>query len=142
MSRLPLAFALAAAGLAVAPAAAGSGVTISAVDNAFRPSSVTVAPGTRVTWHNAGKAPHDVTGSGFASGNLDPGKSYAWTAAKAGTYAYICRYHSGLGMKGTIVVRSASGLPKTGGDHVALGLLVLGAAGAAGLSLRYGWRLR
>ena len=115
--------------------------TVQAVDNAFRPATKTVAVGDTVTWTNAGSSAHEVTAGAFKSGNLDPGKSYSWKATKAGTYSYVCRYHESLGMKGTLVV-SASGLPKTGGDKVALGLLVLGATAVAGVTMRLGWRTR
>jgi plastocyanin len=127
------------------PARAAS--TIQAVDNAFRPASATVSVGDTVTWHNGGSSAHEVTASAFRSGNLDPGKSYSWTATKAGTYSYVCRYHESQGMKGTLVVKAASagstGHPKTGGGWtVPLGLLVLGVAAITGTSLRYGWRTR
>jgi plastocyanin len=136
-------YALAALALFVAAVPAGAaGSAIQAVDNAFRPATTTVAVGDTVTWRNAGRSPHEVTASAFASGNLDPGRSYSWTATKAGTFAYVCRYHQSIGMKGTLVVSAATSHPKTGGDHVALGLLVLGAACATGLTLRYGWSTR
>jgi LPXTG-motif cell wall-anchored protein len=144
MTRAPLLVAALALALAV-PANAGSGTTVRAVDNRFQPATVTVAPGTLVTWANAGTSAHEVTGDGFASGNLDPGKAYSWMPPRAGTYAYVCRYHASAGMKGTVVVRAAaatSGLPKTGGDRIALGLLLVGAAAVAGGALRYGWRTR
>jgi LPXTG-motif cell wall-anchored protein len=131
--------------LAVAVPARAATTTVQAVDSRFQPATATVSVGDKVTWHNSGSMPHDVTGSGFASGNLDPGKSYSWTPSKAGTYAYVCSYHQSLGMKGTVVVRTAggtSGLPKTGGDRTALGLLIVGIACAAGVSLRYGWSNR
>jgi plastocyanin len=139
MTRRPYVLALLAVSLAALPARAGT--TIEAVDNAFRPKTMTVSVGDTVTWHNSGAEPHTVTSAAFSSGNLDPGKTYSWRAATAGTYAYVCRYHQAAGMTGTLVVR-ASGLPKTGGDHLALGLLVLGVAGLAGVSIRYGWRVR
>jgi plastocyanin len=127
--------------LLVAPTATTT--TVDAVDNAFRPPTATVAVGDTVTWRNAGTAPHEVSGAAFSSGNLDPGRSYSWTATKAGTYHYVCRYHQSIGMKGTLVVRAAAtSHPKTGGDDVTLGLLVLGAAAVAGLTLRYGWSAR
>lgn len=118
-------------------------MTVDAVDNAFRPATATVSVGDTVTWRNAGKSPHEVSGAAFSSGNLDPGKSYSWTAMRAGTFTYVCRYHQSIGMKGTLVVRAAAtSHPKTGGDDVVLGLLVLGAAAVAGLTLRYGWSAR
>jgi LPXTG-motif cell wall-anchored protein len=140
MTRRTYPLAVVAVLLAALPARAAT-ATVEAVDNAFRPATATVSVGDTVTWHNSGTSPHNVKSSAFASGNLDPGGTYSWRAAKPGTYAYVCTYHQSAGMKGTLVVR-ASGLPKTGGDDVALGLLVLGAAAAAGVTLRYGWRLR
>lgn len=140
------ALALVAASLFAAAPSATS--LVSMVDNAFRPASATVSVGDTVTWRNDGAAPHEVSSSAFSSGNVDPGKSYSWTATKAGTFAYVCRYHESQGMKGTLVVRAAStgtgsaGHPGTGGDDVALGLLILGGTAALGLSLRYGWRTR
>ncbi len=132
-------YALAAVALALPTATATA--TVGATDNAFGPNNVTVSVGDTVTWRNGGQNAHEVNGAAFASGNLDPGKTYSWRATRAGTYPYVCRYHQSIGMTGTVVVR-ASGLPKTGGDRVALGLLVLGVAGVAGATLRYGWRLR
>lgn len=132
------------------PASAAT-TTVAADDNVFRPKSVTVSVGDTVTWQNTGEAPHEVTASAFKSGNIDPGESWSWTASRAGTYSYVCQYHESAGMTGTLVVRAAgttagqgatAGHPKTGGDRVALGLLVLGASAIAGASLRYGWRVR
>ena len=138
-------YALAGAALLVAalPASAAT-TTVEAVDNAFRPQSVTVTVGDTITWQNTGEAPHDVKASAFQSGNIAPGASWSWNASKAGTYSYVCSYHSSVGMTGTVVVQAASaasGHPDTGGDRTALGLLVLGVCAAAGLSLRYGWRV-
>jgi plastocyanin len=144
-----LALAATAALAASVPATAGSTASVSMVDNAFKPASATVTVGDTVTWRNDGKAPHEVSSSAFGSGNVDPGKAYSWKASKAGTFSYVCRYHESLGMKGTLVVRAAStgaapvtGHPDTGGDDVALGLLLVGVTAVAGLGLRYGWRTR
>lgn len=135
--------------LAMAAPATAATTTVSMVENAFKPRTATVAVGDTVTWKNDGANPHEVTATAFKSGNVDPGKSYSWTATAAGTYDYVCRYHESLDMKGTLVVRAAStgaapttGHPNTGGDKVLLGLLIVGVAGVAGLSLRYGWRTR
>ena len=141
-------FYLAAVALALAsPAGAASTTTVDAADNVFKPAAATVAVGDTVTWRNTGQSPHEVTASAFSSGNVAPGASWSWKATKAGTFSYVCRYHESAGMKGTLTVRAASagstaGHPKTGGDTVPLGLLVVGVACAAGLSLRYGWRTR
>jgi plastocyanin len=145
-----LAAAAVALGAAVPASAASS--TVSMVDNAFKPATATVTVGDRVTFRNDGQSAHEVTSDAFKSGNVDAGKSWTYTATKAGTFSYVCRYHESLGMKGTLVVRAASaggsgaapvtGHPNTGGDDVAAGLLLLGVTAAAGLSLRYGWRTR
>lgn len=138
--------AMAGAALAVSawPAFAAT-ATIDAADNEFRPKSATVAVGDTVTWKNTGQAPHEVTSPAFESGNLDAGESYSWKAA-AGTYSYVCQYHESVGMTGTLTVRAASGTtaghPNTGGDRMALGLLVLGFCAIAGATLKYGWRVR
>lgn len=124
--------------------------TVEAADNEFRPKSATVSVGDTVTWKNTGQAPHEVTASAFKSGNIEPGKSWSWTASKAGTYSYVCQYHESAGMTGTLVVRAAAqgapagstGHPKTGGSTLPLGLLVVGVSAVAGASLRYGWRTR
>jgi plastocyanin len=139
-------YAIAGAALLVAalPAFAAT-TTIEAADNVFRPKTATVSVGDTVTWKNVGQAPHEVTASAFQSGNIDAGKSWSWTADEAGTFSYVCQYHESAGMTGTLTVRAAgatAGHPKTGGDRVALGLLVLGVCAIAGASLRYGWRVR
>lgn len=144
MTRTTLALAASALLLSAVPAVAAT-ATISMVENEFKPATKTVAVGDTVTWRNDGTSAHEVTASAFKSGNVDPGKSYSWKAAKAGTYSYVCRYHESLGMKGTLVVKAAgssTGLPDTGGDTLLLGLAVVGAASCMGLSLRYGWRTR
>lgn len=136
-------YAVAGAALLVGalPAQAAT-TTVQAVDNAFQPRSATVSVGDTITWRNAGRAPHDVKASAFSSGNLDPGESFSWKATKAGTYSYVCSYHQSVGMTGTVVVSASSAHPDTGGDRMALGLLVLGCCAVAGASLRYGWRAR
>jgi plastocyanin len=141
-------FAMAGAALAVSalPAFAAT-TTIDAADNEFKPKSATVTVGDTVTWKNTGQSAHEVTASAFKSGNLDAGESYSWTATAAGTYSYVCRYHESIGMTGTLTVRAASGdvtaaHPNTGGDRMALGLLVLGFCAIAGATLKYGWRVR
>jgi len=147
MTRRTLA-ALGVASLFAAVPASAASTTVSMVENEFKPATATVSVGDTVTWRNNGSSAHEVTADAFKSGNVDPGKSYAWKATAAGTYSYVCRYHESLGMKGTLVVRAASassggtGHPNTGGDDVALGLLLVGVTAAVGLSLRYGWRTR
>ncbi|HEU0131465.1 MAG TPA: plastocyanin/azurin family copper-binding protein [Mycobacteriales bacterium] len=118
---------VASASLAAAPAAAATRAPAQASTgkvNAneqfkFDPPSITVAVGGKVTWTNTGGGFHTVTGgdngtpdasSPVGDGVLDAtGKTYSVTFDKAGTYAYFCRPHAGLGMKGEIVVAAAGG---------------------------------
>ena len=70
---------------------------------AFGPATVTVTPGTRVTWENRDPFPHTATAPGrFDSRSIPAGGRYTWTAREAGRYAYVCTLHPN--MKGTIVV--------------------------------------
>jgi plastocyanin len=78
------------------------GVTI--VDFAFQPAYVAVAPGSTVSWYNAGAAPHTVTSTAgaFDSGAIGSGGGYGVTLWTPGTYSYYCQIHPS--MTGTIVV--------------------------------------
>ena len=72
---------------------------------AFDPLFLTIPVGASVTWKNNDAATHTVTSSTsiFDSGDLTQGKSYTQKFTIAGTYPYICIYHSN--MKATIVVQ-------------------------------------
>jgi plastocyanin len=61
----------------------------------FSPSSISVQPGTTVTWINAGRAPHTVTSDDgqFDSGVLMPGDSYTVKFVGQGTLSYYCAIH-------------------------------------------------
>ncbi len=72
----------------------------------FAPGTLTVRPGTRVTWINRDDEPHIVVSAGgqFPSSKaLDTGDSYATVFDKPGTYAYFCSIHPH--MVGTVIVR-------------------------------------
>ena len=78
------------------------------IDNfAFLPASLTVAPGTNVTWTNKDEEPHTVTsadgGKTFKSEALDTDDKFSFTFDKPGTYKYFCSIHPH--MVGTIVVK-------------------------------------
>jgi plastocyanin len=75
---------------------------VSVVDFSYMPGVVRITTGQTVTWRNEGTEQHDVTGSDWHSGPLDPGYTYHLTFGIAGTYAYRCSIH--LDMTGTIVV--------------------------------------
>jgi plastocyanin len=85
------------------------GTDVTVQDNAFSPSSLTVAVGQTVTWTWAGSTAHNVTwdsGSPTASPTQSSG-TYERTFAQAGTFAYHCTIHGGpgTGMHGTITVQ-------------------------------------
>jgi plastocyanin len=72
----------------------------------FRPGSLTVDPGGRITITNRDGTAHTVTadnGRSFDTGNIDPGAAATVTLSKAGTYAFHCTIHPF--MHGTFVVR-------------------------------------
>jgi plastocyanin len=90
--------------------AAGQSVKVSLKNFAFAPKVLTVAPGTTVEWQNDDSTAHTVTADNgsFNSGNMNQGATFKFTFARAGTYAYYCRYHGGpggQGMAGQVVVK-------------------------------------
>jgi plastocyanin len=89
-----------------AHASASASVTMG--DLFFSPTSVTVAVGDTVTWHNTGQAPHNATADdgSFKTPTLNNGQSASHTFSQAGTFSYICTIHPQ--MKGTIRVLSSS----------------------------------
>jgi len=75
---------------------------------AFNPATLTVKPGTSVTWTNRDGAEHTiVTDSGslvqFKSERLANGASFSFSFVQPGTYTYYCSIHPS--MKGTILVQ-------------------------------------
>ena len=74
---------------------APSDVSVDAADFAFRPATIEVAAGGRVTWTNRGVAPHSVTSNdgSFDSGMLESGATFAQSFATPGSYAYLCAFH-------------------------------------------------
>lgn len=78
---------------------------VSISNYAYQPPSITVAPGTKVTFANHDKTAHTATqqGSGFDSGTIKPGAHTTVTFTKPGTYTYYCQFHAF--MHGTIVVK-------------------------------------
>jgi len=129
---------------------AGAAQRIAATDNAFAPKTATVSVGDVVTWTNRGAIAHEVTAvdGSFASGNIDVGKSFTFTASRVGAFDYYCRYHgtATTGMTGALRVVPAGAaavtpLPKTGGGReVEVGIAVLLVTGLIGVGLRLGRR--
>jgi plastocyanin len=54
-----------------------------------------VKVGDVVTWINKDLVPHTATSrtGGFDSGAIDPGKSWKFTATRAGDFPYSCVFH-------------------------------------------------
>jgi plastocyanin len=67
------------------------------IDNfSFGPMTLTVAPGTTVTWTNNDDVPHTVVSEDkttFKSRALDTGEKFSYTFTKAGKYPYFCSVH-------------------------------------------------
>ena len=69
----------------------------------YVPETLTVRPGDVVVWINKDPFPHTATAAGaFDSGPIAAGKSWRFTAKKAGAYPYLCTLHTT--MKGTLRV--------------------------------------
>lgn len=94
-----------AAAPSAAPAASAAPLTVDTKNFAYSPDPLTVNVGDTVTFKNSDTASHTVTAAdgSFDSGNMDQGATWKHVFKKAGTYKYICKYHSY--MSGTIVVK-------------------------------------
>jgi plastocyanin len=70
----------------------------------FGPASLTIRRGERIRWTNKDPFPHTVTAQGgtFDSGEIQPDKSWTFTARKAGQFPYVCKLHPT--MQGTLIV--------------------------------------
>ena len=79
--------------------------TVSIVNMTFTPASITVTPGTTVTWNNIDDMTHTVTAddNSFNSGNIGAGGSFVKTFSVAGTFTYHCSIHPS--MTGKVVVK-------------------------------------
>ena len=98
--------AIAGGALAQQPAAASSAEIL--IENfKFVPATMTVAPGTVVTWNNHDEEPHNIvnidTPRRFRSQAIDGGEKYTFVFDQPGTYKYICAVHPH--MEGTVVVK-------------------------------------
>lgn len=88
------------------PSSVPSSVTVNIQNFSYAPSTLTVKPGTTVTWINNDTVPHTVTsnsGSMLKSPTLSPGQSFSFTFPTIGSFAYHCAFHSM--MKGMVVVQ-------------------------------------
>ena len=83
------------------PLGATTTVRVKALDDVFRPSTVTIDRGSRVRWVNRGDHDHTTTGSSW-NVTLSPGEHFTKRFRRAGTFTYSCVLHSG--MTGRVVV--------------------------------------
>ncbi len=88
------------------PAGSKANADMVKIDNfSFTPQTLTVHPGTTVTWVNKDDVPHTVTSvdTKFHSSAFDTDERYSFTFTAPGTYKYFCSVHPH--MTGTIIVR-------------------------------------
>jgi plastocyanin len=92
--------------VAAVPAATPAATTVHIKNFMFVPASVTVTPGTTVTFVNDDDEPHTVTSTvkAFDSEGLDTHQKFTQRFAKAGTYLYFCEVHPY--MHGTVIVKA------------------------------------
>ena len=88
---------------AMAPAMA-SDASIEIANFTFSPATLTVKPGTTVTWTNGDDIPHSIVEDSrvFHSPPLDTGEKFSMTFTSSGTVNYFCGFHAH--MPGRIVV--------------------------------------
>ncbi|HET9442262.1 MAG TPA: cupredoxin domain-containing protein [Acidimicrobiales bacterium] len=87
--------------------AAASELELEATDFAFSPATLSAAAGAEVTLtvRNTGKAPHTFTSEALdVDEQVDAGKSaeVTFTMPDSGTVDFVCTFHEGQGMKGSI----------------------------------------
>lgn len=85
----------------------GGPTTVTTIDNAFQPSSLTIAAGSELELVNDGQAEHNLSIEGTdVSDDVEPGASTTVSLdVEAGDYTMFCKYHRSAGMKGTITVQ-------------------------------------
>lgn len=78
--------------------------TVGIVNFKFQPGTLTIAPGTRVTFHNSSGTAHTATRRGsFNTGRIAPGHSVTIRFKQKGAFAFHCSIHPF--MHGKIVVQ-------------------------------------
>jgi plastocyanin len=104
LTALSLAGFAASGGDAAEPAASASAAkTVSVVNFAFKPATLKVKRGSRVTFANTANTTHTATkGGSFDTKGIAPGKSKTVQFKRRGSFAYHCKIHPF--MKGKIVV--------------------------------------
>jgi plastocyanin len=117
---------LAALGVTAATPALAQGATVEvsmkqSPKMVFVPASVNVKAGDTVKWTNPYNITHTVTFdpaqaqtasdvvlpagvAPFGSGDIEEEGTFSHTFTAKGTYKYVCKYHEGMGMVGTVIV--------------------------------------
>lgn len=110
--------------------AAAKDATVTMADTAFAPASVSVTPGSTITWTNEDTLPHTVSfgDGGPESEVIEPGGTFAATFEEAGSYAYVCTLHPG--MAGVVEVTDAAAAAPGSSSGVAPAAAPAGATGA------------
>ncbi len=82
--------------------------TVTILNYAFSPASITIAPGMTVIWTNRDSVAHTVTAddNSWGSGNLAQGATYSHTFTTPGVYPYHCAIHPG--MHGSVTVTTSA----------------------------------
>jgi plastocyanin len=86
------------------PLQTGGDPRVRMVDNAFRPRTLNISRGDRVTWVNRGDNVHTSTSNRglWDSDLMQPGERFSRRFRRAGTFRYHCEIHAN--MTGRIVV--------------------------------------
>ena len=72
-------------------------------NSSFAPGTLTVTPGTTVTWSNRDTVTHNTSSGTTWNATMEPGGSFSRTFADRGTFSYRCSIHAGV--SGTITVQ-------------------------------------
>jgi plastocyanin len=85
----------------------GGTVTLTTIDNAFQPATLTVAAGAELELTNDGQAEHNFSIEGTdVSQDVDPGgRATVSVDVDPGEYTMFCEYHRASGMEGTVTVQ-------------------------------------
>jgi plastocyanin len=80
--------------------------TVTIFDYSFKPQTLEIDQGTKLTWVNKDPVDHNVTAeNGDFDHTLKPNESWSYTFDKVGNFSYTDRLNTQTGLKGTITVR-------------------------------------
>ena len=103
-----------AAPVHAAPAGMKRRVSIVSTAKGYAPATLSIVPGTTVTWTNNDKTVahmvNSVGGSEMTSGTMNSGATWSYTFTKPGRFNYMCAMHPTM-PHGTIIVRAGSAAP-------------------------------